>query len=61
MTGRKPRFYRKALPFNTAKAEILRMSGRQFDPYAVETLFLKEDEILREMAALDYLDSEFTD
>lgn len=52
--------YRKALPFDTAKAEILRMSGSQFDPFAVET-FLKEEEMLREMTALDHLDSEFTD
>jgi hypothetical protein len=49
--------YRKALPFDVAKAEIIRMSGSQFDPFAVET-FLKEEEMLREMTALDHLNSE---
>ena len=29
--------YRKGLPFDTAKAEIVRMSGSQFDPATVET------------------------
>jgi HD-GYP domain-containing protein (c-di-GMP phosphodiesterase class II) len=52
--------YRKALPFDAAKAEILRMSGSQFDPFAVDT-FLKEEEILREMTALDHLNREITD
>ena len=47
------RAYRKALPFDVAKAEILRMTGSQFDPEAVE-LFLKEEHMLREMAALEY-------
>ncbi|MBL8438536.1 MAG: HD-GYP domain-containing protein [Zoogloeaceae bacterium] len=46
--------YRKALPFDAAKAEILRMSGSQFDPLAVET-FLGEEEILRGMTTLDFL------
>jgi HD-GYP domain-containing protein (c-di-GMP phosphodiesterase class II) len=45
--------YRKALPFETAKAEILRMSGTQFDPLAVET-FLLEETALREMAAMEF-------
>lgn len=45
--------YRKALPFNVAKAEIVRMEGTQFDPKVVQT-FLKEEEALREMAAMEY-------
>lgn len=47
--------YRKALPFDTAKAEIVRMAGSQFDPLAVDT-FLLEEALLREMTTLDYLD-----
>src|SRR5574337_1293213 len=47
--------YRRALPFDVAKAEIIRMSGSQFDPLAVE-VFLREEELLREMTALDFLD-----
>ena len=45
--------YRKALSFDVAKAEIIRMAGSQFDPKAVET-FLKEEEALREMTALEF-------
>jgi len=45
--------YRKALPFDTAKAEILRMAGTQFDPRAVDT-FLGEEAALREMAAMEF-------
>src|SRR5512139_373443 len=52
--------YRKALPFDAAKAEIVRMAGSQFDPEAVET-FLREEALLREMTALDYLDAGRTD
>lgn len=52
--------YRKGLPFNTAKAEIIRMSGSQFDPAAVET-FLKEEQLLREMTTVDHLEPEWTD
>jgi len=46
--------YRKALPFDVAKAEILHMAGSQFDPRAVET-FLREESALREMAAMEFL------
>ncbi len=46
------RTYRKAFPFDTAVAEIVRMSGSQFDPLAVDT-FLKEQERLREMTDID--------
>ena len=45
--------YRKGMGFDTAKAEILRMSGIQFDPQAVET-FLQEEDALREMAAMEF-------
>jgi HD-GYP domain-containing protein (c-di-GMP phosphodiesterase class II) len=45
--------YRKALPFDTAKEEILRMAGSQFDPKAIDT-FLREDAKLREMAAMEF-------
>lgn len=45
--------YRKALPFDAAKAEILRMAGSQFDPAAVE-IFLREESALRDMAAMEY-------
>ena len=45
--------YRKALPFETAKAEIIRMSGSQFDPKAVDT-FLREETALQEMAKLEF-------
>jgi len=40
--------YRKALSFDQARAEIIRMSGTQFDPAAVQT-FLAEESTLREM------------
>ena len=43
--------YRKALSFETAKEEILRVSGSQFDPYAVQ-LFLREESLLREASLL---------
>ena len=49
MTNDRP--YRKALDFETAKAEIRRKSGSQFDPLAVE-MFLKEESTLRDMVAL---------
>ncbi|RTL55585.1 MAG: HD domain-containing protein [Rhodocyclaceae bacterium] len=45
------RSYRKALPFDTAKAEIVRMAGSQFDPMAVDA-FLAEEAALRTMVAL---------
>lgn len=49
MTSDRP--YRKGLPFDAAKAEILRLSGRQFDPQAVD-LFVAEEGTLRRMVAL---------
>jgi HD-GYP domain-containing protein (c-di-GMP phosphodiesterase class II) len=45
--------YRKALPFDTAKKEIMRMAGTQFDPAAVDT-FLREETALREMTAMEF-------
>ena len=52
--------YRKALPFDTAKAEIVKMSGSQFDPVAVEA-FLQEEQLLREMTNVDHLEKGRTD
>ncbi|MDP1682147.1 MAG: HD-GYP domain-containing protein [Burkholderiales bacterium] len=49
MTSDRP--YRKGLSFDAAKTEILRMSGTQFDPQAVEA-FSVEEKILREMVAM---------
>ena len=46
MTSDRP--YRKALSFDQARAEIVRTSGIQFDPVAVQA-FLAEETILREM------------
>lgn len=45
--------YRKALSFDVAKAEIIRMAGSQFDPIAVET-FLREEAGLREMTTMEF-------
>ena len=44
------RSYRKAMSFDQARAEIIKMSGTQFDPVAVQT-FLAEEATLREMVA----------
>ena len=44
------RSYRKALSFDQARAEIVKMSGTQFDPVAVQA-FLAEEVTLREMVA----------
>ena len=52
--------YRKALSFDEAKAEIVRMSATQFDPVVVET-FIEEEQLLREMTAFGYLEAEHTD
>jgi len=45
------RSYRKAMPFDAAKEEIMRMAGRQFAPEAVDA-FLAEEVTLREMVAM---------
>ena len=42
------RSYRKALSFDQARAEIIKMSGTQFDPAAVQA-FLAEETTLHEM------------
>lgn len=44
------RSYRKALSFDQARAEIVNMSGTQFDPEAMQA-FLAEEITLREMVA----------
>jgi putative nucleotidyltransferase with HDIG domain len=49
MTSDRP--YRQGLPFDAAKAEILRFAGTQFDPAAVEAL-IEEERVMREMVAL---------
>ncbi len=49
MTSDRP--YRQGLPFDEAKAEILHMSGSQFDPRAVKA-FVAEEAVLREMVAM---------
>ncbi|WP_169262075.1 HD domain-containing phosphohydrolase [Aromatoleum diolicum] len=49
MTSDRP--YRQGLPFDTAKAEILRMSGSQFDPEAVR-IFIVEEQTLRRMVEM---------
>lgn len=43
--------YRAAQPYDDAKAEIMRCSGAQFDPRAVDA-FLAEESVLREMVAV---------
>jgi response regulator RpfG family c-di-GMP phosphodiesterase len=45
MTSDRP--YRKALPFRTAREEIVRWSGRQFDPEVVQVLLSMPGQIRR--------------
>lgn len=54
MTSDRP--YRKGLSFDNARAEILRISGTQFEPVAVEA-FLMEEPTLRKMVALKCADA----
>ena len=49
MTSDRP--YRRGLSFDTARDEIMRFAGAQFDPAAVEA-FLAEEPVLREMVAM---------
>jgi response regulator RpfG family c-di-GMP phosphodiesterase len=52
MTSNRP--YRRALPWSSARGEILAQSGAQFDPAVVEAFRDREDELLavrRELAA----------
>ncbi|MCK0506478.1 HD-GYP domain-containing protein [Aromatoleum anaerobium] len=56
MTSDRP--YRHALPFETAMAEIRRMSGSQFDPEAVR-LFVAEEPALRRMVELKCSEADF--
>lgn len=46
--------YRKALPFDVARDEIVGKSGTQFDPRAVEA-FLRVEDVMREIASLESL------
>ena len=54
------RSYRKALSFDQARAEIVSMSGTQFDPAAVQA-FLAEETTLREMVAAKCMQPNDTD
>lgn len=45
------RSYRRAASFDTAREEIISMTGKQFDPVAVEA-FVAEEATLRQMVAL---------
>ena len=45
--------YRKAMPFDDARAEIVANSGRQFDPRAVQA-FVAAEAGLREMISLEF-------
>ena len=54
------RSYRKALSFDQARAEIIKMSGTQFDPVAVQA-FLAEETTLREMVAAKCMQPNDTD
>lgn len=56
MTSDRP--YRSGLPFDSARDEIVRLAGRQFDPQAVDA-FLAEETTLREMVALKCGPAEF--
>ena len=49
MTSDRP--YRRAASFDVARAELLRVSGKQFDPLAIEVL-IAEEATLREMVQL---------
>jgi response regulator RpfG family c-di-GMP phosphodiesterase len=49
ITSNRP--YRKGSTYDTAKREILKRSGTQFAPSAVEA-FIAEEAVLREMVAL---------
>jgi len=49
MTSDRP--YRRGLPFDAARAEILRLAGSQFDPAAVDAL-IAEDAVVRQMVEM---------
>ncbi len=51
--------YRKGMSFDVAKDEIVKLSGKQFDPKAVG-VFLKEENTLREMVEMKcFLEPDF--
>jgi len=53
------RVYRKAMSFDDAKEEIIKLSGQQFDPQAV-TAFLAEEKTLKEMVEMKcFLEPDF--
>jgi len=53
------RLYRKAMSFDVAKEEIVKLSGQQFDPQAV-TAFLAEEQMLKEMVEMKcFLEPDF--
>ena len=53
------RAYRKAMSFDAAKEEIVKLSGQQFDPQAV-TAFLSEEQTLKEMVEMKcFLEPDF--
>lgn len=58
ITSHRP--YKKALSFDTAKNEILKMSGSQFDPFCVE-IFLSKEKILREMVEVKCTENQKSD
>jgi len=49
MTSDRP--YRRGVPFDAAKQEIMRLAGKHYDEAAVEA-FLGEERVLREMVAM---------
>lgn len=51
------RSYRRGLPFNTAREEILRSAGTQFDPIAIAA-FVAEEAVLRSMVQRKCMDPE---
>lgn len=57
MTSDRP--YRKGLSFDQARAEIVKLSGMQFDPLAVQA-FLAEETTLREMVEAKCMQSSDT-
>ncbi len=55
MTSDRP--YRRGLPYDAAKEEILRMAGSQFDPVAVDAM-IAEEPVLRRMVEMKCVEQE---
>lgn len=51
--------YRMGMPFEVAQQEIVKMSGTQFDPLAVE-VFVAEAKVLKEMVSLKFGDATYS-